>query len=53
MEENPGRGYRVTNPRPVAATLGGVGSETTSVPVVPPSEGNEVRWDGRQEVVAC
>jgi len=51
MEEFPGGGYRVTNPRPVAVTLGGDGSERASVPTVPSSEGNEVRREGRQEVV--
>ncbi len=28
------------------------GAKSTSATEVPPNEGNEVRWDGRQEVVA-
>ena len=34
-----------------AAVLVRRGANTASTTEVPPSEGNEVRWDGRQEVV--
>ena len=46
----PGRGYRVTNPRPDVAARSGGGSEKMRAPVALPSEGNETRQDGRQEV---
>jgi hypothetical protein len=34
-----------------AAVLVRRGANTASTTEVPPSEGNEVRWDGRQEVI--
>ena len=34
-----------------AAVLVRRGANITSTTEVPPSEGNEVRWDGRQEVI--
>lgn len=50
---NPGRRYRVTNSRPVAECPAATGeTKRPNTPVVTPSEGNEVRRDGRQEVVA-
>jgi len=46
-------GWRTGLPTP---GLGGAlvrrGANATSATEVPPNEGNEVRWDGRQEVVA-
>ena len=46
-------GWRTGSPTP---GLGGAlvrrGAKTTSGPEVPPSEGNEARRDGRQEVIA-
>ena len=50
--EIPGRGYRVTNPRPVVLRLAAAGeTKIAERAMVPPSEGNEVRRDGRQGVV--
>jgi hypothetical protein len=49
--ENPGGRYRVTNSRPALAHSSCAGAKFTSASVVPPSEGNEVRREGRQEVV--
>src|SRR5216684_5569830 len=46
-----GRGYRLTNPRP-AWSVSPRGSEIRHGSVVAPSEGNEVRRDGRWEVGA-
>ena len=45
-------GDRLTNPRPTGAASVPAGSEQTGAQAVPPSEGNEVTRDGRQEVVA-
>lgn len=50
-EEDTGRGYRETNPRPAAWHSVTAGAKSTGAIVVPPSEGNEVRREGRQEVV--
>jgi hypothetical protein len=48
----PGGSHRVTNSRPLAAHSSAGGANRTSATEVPPSEGNEARRDGRQEVVA-
>ncbi len=49
-EEFPGWGYRVTNPGPVGVYTQRRRERNMRVPVVSPSEGNEVRREGRQEV---
>ncbi len=48
---NSRREYRDTNSRPQRCTRP-MRSELTGATEVPPNEGNEVWWDGRQEVVA-
>ena len=45
----PGRGYRVTNPRPHADSLGGVGSESRVLQRYRQAKDNEARWDGRRK----
>jgi hypothetical protein len=42
-------GTPVNKPRPAGAAPCACGSEAQGAAAVPPSEGNEVRWDGRQE----
>src|SRR6185369_12321425 len=49
---HPGRSYRVTNSRPRRHTRPPGSEKNEWTREVPPSEGNEVRRDGRQEVVA-
>ena len=49
---HPGWSQRVTNFRPLAVHTSAGGANRTSVTEVPPSEGNEARREGWQEVVA-
>src|SRR6516165_1606779 len=52
LRENPGRSYRVTNSRPRRRTRPPGSEQNECTREVPPSEGNEVRRDGRQGVIA-
>jgi len=45
-----GVGIPVNNSRPAVVASCGCGNETQGATAVPPSERNEARWKGRQEV---